>query len=76
MDKLVDITMHIDQSIPQADLEKLRDRLLTTNGVMAADYQQKTPHLMVIGYDPDRINAREFIRIAQQNGVHAELLGL
>ena len=74
--KLVDITMHIDQSLQQVDLEMLRDSLLRTKGVMAADYHRQAPHLMIIGYDPDKIQAMEFIRIAQQKGIHAELLGL
>ena len=74
--KLVDITMHIDESLQQIDLELLRDSLLRTKGVMAADFHRRAPHLMIIGYDPDKIQSMEFLRIAQQKGIHAELVGL
>lgn len=74
--KLVDITMHIDQRIQQPDLESLRYRLLKTDGVKAADYQIRRPHLMVVGYDPEKVKSAEFIRIARQKGLTAELVGL
>lgn len=74
--KLVDVTMHLDQRIQSSQLESLRDRLLATDGVMSADYQSKRPHLMIIGYDPEKISSMEFLRVAQQKGIHAELIGM
>jgi hypothetical protein len=74
--QLVDITMHIDQRIQAPQLEDLRDRLLSTNGVMSADYQSNRPHLMIIGYDPGKIDSMEVLRVAEQKGIHAELIGM
>lgn len=74
--KLVDITMHIDQRIQQPELESLRKRLLSTDGVKTADYQTRRPHLMIVGYDPEKVNSLEFIRIARRKGIDAELVGL
>ncbi|MDH5633311.1 MAG: ATP-binding protein [Gammaproteobacteria bacterium] len=75
-DKMVDITLHIDENTNHADRESLRDDLLHNVGVMAADYDEKTPHLMTIAYDPDKINSSRFVRIAENKGLHAELIGL
>lgn len=74
--KMVDVTLHIDEETDPPVREALRDSLLQTRGVMAADYQAATPHLMIIEYDPDAIASSEFIAIANQCGLHAELVGL
>ena len=74
--KMVDITLHIDETLPAAERERFRDKILKLNGVMAADLHEDKPHLMVIEYDPDRINSAKSLETAKQQGVHAELIGL
>jgi hypothetical protein len=73
---MVDITMHIDEKLDSRARETLRDIFLETHGVMAADCPDKTPHLMILEYDPDAIDAGQLITIAKQNGLHAELIGM
>lgn len=73
---LVDVTMHIDENTTHDDREQLRDKLLQKDGVAAAVYHDDKPHLMVIEYDPQVIKASEFGQIAQESGLHAELIGL
>ena len=58
------------------DREKLRDELLGLDGVMAAAYQDGKPHLMVMAYDPDTVKSSIFVKLAQEQGLHAELIGL
>lgn len=74
--QMVDVTLHIDENTSQDDRERLRDKMLLKDGVMAAVYHNDKPHLMVIEYDPQVINATEFSTIAQESGLHAELIGL
>jgi hypothetical protein len=31
---------------------------------------------MIIGYNPEKINSMEFLRLAEQKGIHAELIGM
>ena len=75
-DKMVDVTLHIDEETSHEDREGFRDTLLGISGVMAADYRDDTPHLMIIEYDPDVIVPHEFIAAAKQRGYHSELIGL
>jgi hypothetical protein len=74
--QIADITMHIDENTSHEDRERLRDELLDLDGVMAAAYQDEKPHLMVMAYDPDAVKSSTFVKIAQEQGLHAELVGL
>ena len=74
--KMADVTMHIDEQTSPDERESLRDKLLQLGGVMAADYQDNHPHLMVIEYNPDQLAAKQLVETAQKNGYHAELIGL
>ena len=75
-DKMVDITMHIDEETSNEDREYLQDTLLDMPGVMAASCRDKHRHLMVIEYDPDSINPKEFVVAAEHQGYHSELIGM
>ena len=71
-----DVTIHIDETLDAARLEKLRDSLLQENGVMAADYQKSKRHLMIVEFDPARNSAANLLNTVKAQGVHAELIGL
>lgn len=73
---MVDVMLHIDETLPHSARESLRDKFLAHKGVMAAAYHDDKPHLMVIEYDPDVTGSSEFIALAKEQGVHAELIGL
>ena len=74
--QMSDITLHIDEETTHDERESLRDNLLHLDGVMAADYHDNRPHLFVIEYDPEAINSMAFINVANNKGLHAELVGL
>lgn len=74
--KMTDVTLHIDENTNHDEREAFRDSLLNMSGVMAAASQDKTPHLMVIEYDPDTVNSSDFLDAATGRGLHAELVGL
>jgi hypothetical protein len=61
-DQLADITMHIDENTTHEARERLRDELLSMNGVMAASYHDEKPHLMVMAYDPEVVNSFTFVK--------------
>jgi len=74
--KMVDVTIHIDEKISGEQLEALRDKLLAQKGVMAADYHNDKPHLMIVEYNPDIIDSTKFLGIAAKMNLHAELIGM
>ncbi|MDH5233171.1 MAG: ATP-binding protein [Gammaproteobacteria bacterium] len=73
---MVDVTLHIDQNSSASERDGLREQLLEQDGVLAADFGSNTPHLVIIEYDPDKINSSAFVELAKNNGLHAELVGL
>ena len=74
--KMADVVLHIDEETTAEEREGLRDVFLQTNGVMAADYRNDKPHLMIIEYDPDTIDSSALLKIAENKGLHAELIGM
>lgn len=75
-DKLVDVTIHIDESIDADTRSDIGDRLRLMDGVMAASSHGDKPHLMVVEYDPDKLSSRDILDAVTKTGVHAELIGL
>lgn len=71
-----DITLHIDEDTNHNERESLRDTLLDMDGVMCADCHDKHPHLMIVAYDPELVNSMDFISTMNNNGKHAQLVGL
>lgn len=75
-EKMVDVILHVDEDISSDRKEELRDSLLQLNGVLAANYGKDKPHLINIEYDPDTVNTGEFLKLAQDRNLHAELVGM
>jgi len=76
MEKMADVTIHIDETIADEEREGLQDTLRTLDGVLAAASQDETPHLMIVEYNPDLIDSREILDAVTGSGVHAELIGM
>lgn len=74
--KMADVVLHIDEETTADEREGLRDAFLQTGGIMAADYRNDKPHLMIIEYDPDTIDSSALLKIAENRGLHAELIGM
>lgn len=72
--KMTDVMLHIDEETTHEEREKLRDYFLQRSGVLTADYKDKAPHLMIVGFDPESITSRELLAGVQHKGYHAELV--
>lgn len=73
---IVDVTVHIDESLDTSLRAQLADTLRTVRGVASASIREKTPHLMVVEFDPEQLGTRDILDAVTRNGVHAELIGL
>ena len=73
--KMSDITIHIDETLDSAKREGVRDTIFAIDGVMAAAINEKTPHLMIVEFDPDRVSTAGLLSAVTDKGVHAELVG-
>jgi hypothetical protein len=68
------VTLYIDENTTHDERESFRDALLSIDGVMAAAYHDEKPHLMVVIYDPGLVTSIEFINVASNRGLNAELI--
>ncbi|MGB7930936.1 MAG: ATP-binding protein [Gammaproteobacteria bacterium] len=73
--KWAEVTLHIDEETTHDQRENFRDRLLGKDGVITASCHDERPHSMLIEYDPEIINSREFLTEASNTDLHAELIG-
>ena len=73
---MTDVTLHIDENTNKGERESLRDSLLSIEGVMAADYHDEKPHLMIVEYNPSAVSSSDFLSKVKSKGLHAELIGL
>jgi hypothetical protein len=74
--KMVDVTVHIDESVDHAARERIADSVRALEGVVAAVTHDERPHLMVIEYNPDKVTSQQILSRVKSAGVHAELVGL
>ena len=73
---MLDVTLHIDEDTTHDEREDLRDAFLDKVGVMSADCRDASPHLMIVGFDPEDITTAELLATAKRCGYHAELVAM
>lgn len=70
-----DVTFHLNETLGHEQRESLRDELLARDGIMAAASQDKTPHLMIVEYAPDKVDPMNILDIFKERHIHAKRLG-
>jgi hypothetical protein len=73
---LVDVTLHIDESLGSAQRAKMEDVLRALDGVVSVHNPDARPHLTMVEYNPDRLKSADILKAVTSQGVHAELIGL
>lgn len=74
--KMVDVTVHIDETLDDARREQVVAHMLEQDGVLAASIHKEHAHLMVVEYNPDKITSAQLLESVKNEGVSAELVGL
>ena len=75
-DAIADVTIHINESIDAQTRLSLEKRLLAMDGVVAASSHNGTSHLIVVKFDPERLQSQDILQTVVATGLHAELIGL
>jgi hypothetical protein len=73
---LVDVTIHIDETVEESRRPGLVDKVRQQDGVVSVGYHDEKPHLMIIEYNPEKIRSKALLQTIQNEGLHAELIGL
>jgi len=69
------LVVHIDESLSADQLHDVEQNLSGINGIVSACVHERTPHLMVVDYDPLTLRSQTVLKHFQGNGLHAELIG-
>jgi hypothetical protein len=73
---LADVTVHVDESMQESERLKLENDLRSTDGVVSVHFSEKTPHLVVVTYDPDHAKSKDVLKVVLGEHLHAELVGI
>lgn len=76
MTDIVDIVVHIDETLQPARLADIEEKLRNLDGVISVSHQENTPHLMVAKFNLAKLHAQDILAHVKAQGVHAELSGL
>jgi hypothetical protein len=74
--KLVDVIVHVDESIAADRRSALESGLRGMHGVVSVHMPEDKPHLVTVEYNPDAVTSQQVLRCVTEQGVHAELVGL
>ena len=73
---LSDVVLHLDETLPLAQVRILEDHIYNIGGVVSACNRDEQPHLISITYDPAQVKSHDILVKVESEGVHAELVGL
>jgi hypothetical protein len=76
MQDIVDVTVHIDETLDHARLQTVAERVRKGLGIASAIFHDTKPHFLLVRYDPAKIAADGVHRLVTEQGVHAELIGI
>lgn len=71
-----DILIHVDESLDTSSIEGLEHDIGVLDGVYSVCVHERTPHLMVVEYDPLSTHSTHLLHRVADHGLHAELVGL
>ena len=74
--KMVDVTIHIDETLDHDTRATLVEKVRNHEGVISVGHHDEKPHLMMIEYNTDQTNSKNLLELVKSDGLHAELVGL
>lgn len=69
------VVLHIDESLSADQLQDVEQDIACIDGVVSSCVHEKTPHLLVVDYDPRTIRSSHLLQHIRGSGLHAELIG-
>ena len=74
--QMVDVTIHVDETVDHDRRMQIADTVRAHKGVMGVAHHDEKPHLMIVEYDPAAVTAQALLKVVRDQGVHAELVGM
>ena len=73
---VADVMLHIDETLPADQLQTLEKHLYKMGGVLSATNRDDKPHMILVSYDPEKVQSHDILVKVQTEGIHAQLIGL
>lgn len=73
---IVDMIVHVDETIPAEKMHELEDAVRTDACVISACSSNENPHVLLVTYNPECTSSSNVLSMVQAQGVRAELVGL
>lgn len=73
---IVDMIVHVDETVPAEKMHELEDAVRTDACVISACSSNENPHMLLVTYNPACTSSGKVLNKVQAQGVHAELVGL
>ncbi|MEQ1667003.1 MAG: hypothetical protein ABL868_00975 [Sulfuriferula sp.] len=71
-----DFIIHIEESLTPEQMSSLADAIREHACVVSAGSASRTPHMMMVAYDPDCGHSHEILSHVHRQGFHASSIGL
>ncbi|MEN8174447.1 MAG: ATP-binding protein [Pseudomonadota bacterium] len=73
---LADVTIHIDETLDPARRGEIETQIRAVDGVVSVHSADRTPHLAIVEYNPEKTTSSVILDTVTAQGVHAEMIGL
>ncbi len=71
-----EILMHVDEELSEAQQQELLLSLGNRPNGIHAEHHAAKPHLMFVAYDRDELCPHDLVAMAEETGIHAQLIDL
>ncbi len=71
----VGLVVHVNQELDEEHRELVKKILTAQQGVSNVQFTENRNHLMVVGYDPMKIDSTGILDLVQQQRMEAQLIG-
>jgi hypothetical protein len=69
-----DIVIRIDEDLDEDRIRALELELTGEEGVYEASVNENRRHLLLVDYDPDRVQPDHIVQSVRARGLHAEMI--
>jgi len=69
------VVIHVDEELTAEQIHEVEKQLSRVQGVESACVHVRTPHLLVVDYDPRSIHSGQLLQEVKNNNLRAQLIG-
>jgi len=74
--RLNEVFVHIDEALDEDSLHSLEEGIRRDVGVISVGHNPEQSHMIMVVYDSESTRASSLLHSIQEQGLHAQLVGL